>query len=73
MSDEDDVDDQQVSEVVVVERALAKAVTMFSKLQTEDGFWPADYGGPLFLLPALVRFLDHSYILYFYLYIHMHG
>ncbi|KAH7572484.1 hypothetical protein JRO89_XS04G0263000 [Xanthoceras sorbifolium] len=26
---------------------------LLMRLQTEDGFWPGDYGGPLFLLPGL--------------------
>jgi lanosterol synthase len=26
----------------------------YAKLQAEDGHWPGDYGGPLFLLPGLV-------------------
>ncbi|XP_039030288.1 cycloartenol synthase-like [Hibiscus syriacus] len=37
-----------------VKVTLRKALRFFSTLQTEDGFWPADYGGPLFLLPGLV-------------------
>ncbi|MED6207796.1 hypothetical protein PIB30_038990, partial [Stylosanthes scabra] len=37
-----------------VRRTLKRALTSLSILQTEDGFWPGDYGGPLFLLPGLV-------------------
>lgn len=29
-------------------------VTFYAKLQTEDGHWAGDYGGPLFLLPGLL-------------------
>eukprot|EP00126_Sphaerothecum_destruens_P005426 Sdes_comp18756_c0_seq4m9147 len=29
-------------------------MNFFSKLQTEDGHWACDYGGPLFLLPGLI-------------------
>jgi hypothetical protein len=29
-----------------------------SRLQNKDGHWPGDYGGPLFLLPALI-FASH--------------
>lgn len=34
--------------------ALHKAVHFYSMLQTPDGHWSGDYGGPLFLLPGLV-------------------
>ncbi|GMI84224.1 cycloartenol synthase 1 [Hibiscus trionum] len=37
-----------------VKVTLRRALRFYSTLQTEDGFWPADYGGPLFLLPGLV-------------------
>lgn len=38
---------------------LRRALRFYSTLQCEDGHWPGDYGGPLFLLPGLVwaRFL----------------
>jgi hypothetical protein len=31
-------------------------------LQTPDGHWPADYGGPLFLLPGLVVACEFCHI-----------
>jgi squalene/oxidosqualene cyclase-like protein len=34
--------------------ALIKGINYFSYLQSEDGHWPGDYGGPLFLLPGLL-------------------
>ncbi|KAJ0030221.1 hypothetical protein Pint_13911 [Pistacia integerrima] len=37
----------------VVRNTLRRSLRFYSTLQTEDGFWPGDYGGPLFLLPAL--------------------
>lgn len=44
-----------------IEKTLRRGIRFYSTLQTQDGFWPGDYGGPLFLLPALVSF----YFLYF--------
>ncbi|RDX91737.1 Cycloartenol synthase, partial [Mucuna pruriens] len=38
----------------LVGSALKRALRSYSTLQSEDGFWPGDYGGPLFLLPGLV-------------------
>ncbi|KAK3032112.1 hypothetical protein RJ639_037416 [Escallonia herrerae] len=38
----------------VVANTLRKALRFYSTLQAEDGQWPGDYGGPLFLLPGLV-------------------
>jgi len=40
-------------EQTVIE-ALIKGINYFSTLQSEDGHWPGDYGGPLFLLPGLL-------------------
>ena len=37
-----------------VEEALHKAGHFYSMLQTSDGHWAGDYGGPHFLLPGLV-------------------
>ena len=37
-----------------VEEALQHAIKHISKLQSDDGHWSNDYGGPLFLLPGLV-------------------
>lgn len=34
--------------------ALVKGINYFSYLQSKDGHWPGDYGGPLFLLPGLM-------------------
>ena len=34
--------------------ATKKAVHFYSMLQTEDGHWAGDYGGPHFLMPGLV-------------------
>jgi hypothetical protein len=37
-----------------VKEALHKAVHFYSMLQSEDGHWSGDYGGPLFLMPGLI-------------------
>nr|XP_043624193.1 cycloartenol Synthase-like [Erigeron canadensis] len=49
-SDEEQVADDHV----LVKTGLKKALRFYSTLQGEDGTWPADYGGPLFLLPGLI-------------------
>ncbi|KAK7390528.1 hypothetical protein VNO78_25836 [Psophocarpus tetragonolobus] len=38
----------------IVETTLKRALRYYSIMQAEDGFWPSDYSGPLFLLPGLV-------------------
>ena len=37
-----------------VKDCLRRAVHFYSMLQTEDGHWSGDYGGPMFLMPGLV-------------------
>ncbi len=34
--------------------AIRQAASFYATLQQEDGHWPGDYGGPMFLLPGLV-------------------
>lgn len=34
--------------------AARKAAHFYSMLQTEDGHWAGDYGGPHFLMPGLI-------------------
>ncbi|CBI16773.3 unnamed protein product, partial [Vitis vinifera] len=46
-------DEEEISEEAVA-TTLRKALSFYSTLQVEDGHWPNDYGGPLFLLPGLV-------------------
>ena len=41
-------DDQNITD------ALVNAMNYYSCLQSDDGHWPGDYGGPLFLLPGLL-------------------
>lgn len=48
-----EIREEEISEEVV-ESTLKRALRSFSTLQADDGFWPGDYGGPLFLLPGLV-------------------
>lgn len=37
-----------------VSSSLHKAVAYYATLQTEDGHWSGDYGGPMFLMPGFV-------------------
>ncbi|XP_020221338.2 cycloartenol synthase [Cajanus cajan] len=45
---EEDINEEIVGSI------LKRALRSYSALQADDGFWPGDYGGPLFLLSALV-------------------
>ncbi|PWA39730.1 cycloartenol synthase [Artemisia annua] len=44
----DDITEEKVANV------LRRAIGFHSSLQADDGHWPGDNGGPLFLLPGLV-------------------
>lgn len=37
-----------------IDEHLKAAIKYFECLQTDEGFWAGDYGGPLFLLPGLI-------------------
>lgn len=39
-----------------VANTLKRGISFHSILQAEDGHWPGDYGGSLFLMPGLVSF-----------------
>ncbi|KAG4149886.1 hypothetical protein ERO13_D05G360532v2, partial [Gossypium hirsutum] len=51
---------------------LCSALDFYSTIQTDDGHWPGDYGGTMFLLPALNTVLskEHQYEICRYLYNH---
>jgi len=36
------------------EQAVEEAVKFYATIQTEDGHWAGDYGGPMFLLPGII-------------------
>ncbi|CAI9099026.1 OLC1v1035780C1 [Oldenlandia corymbosa var. corymbosa] len=48
-----DDDEERIKEEAVI-TTLRRALRFYSTLQAEDGHWPSDYGGPLFLLPGLI-------------------
>ena len=44
--------DDELSSTVV--KSVSKAINYYKCLQVEDGHWPGDYGGPMFLLPGAI-------------------
>ncbi|TYG72694.1 hypothetical protein ES288_D04G042200v1, partial [Gossypium darwinii] len=64
---------------------LRSALDFYSTIQADDGHWPGDYGGPMFLLPGLVITLyvtgalnivlskEHQYEICRYLYNHQNS
>ncbi len=40
--------------VSAARKGALKGLQFYQRLQADDGHWPGDYGGPLFLLPGLV-------------------
>ncbi|KAI4351132.1 hypothetical protein L6164_005515 [Bauhinia variegata] len=46
-------DTEDINEETVT-RTLKRAISFHSTLQSHDGHWAGDYGGPMFLLPGLV-------------------
>lgn len=44
--------DDQLSASAV--KSVLNAINYYSSLQVEDGHWPGDYGGPMFLLPGAI-------------------
>lgn len=52
---EGEISSSSSSSVEGVKLALRRALKFYSTIQADDGHWPGDYGGPLFLLPGLVN------------------
>ena len=44
---------EEVDEVLLDE-SLSGGLEFYQQLQLEDGHWPGDYGGPMFLMPGLI-------------------
>jgi len=55
-----------------IQTTLIRAVRFYSTIQTQDGYWPGDYGGPMFLMPGLVSKLNSMFVSLpsFILYVH---
>lgn len=47
-------DKEEVTEEAVT-TTLRRSINFYSTIQTHDGHWAGDYGGPMFLVPGLVR------------------
>lgn len=52
-------DVEDVTEEAVA-TTLRRGLNFYSTIQSHDGHWPGDYGGPMFLMPGLVIFLQSS-------------
>jgi len=52
--DTSDVPDKGAATAAQVERSLRAGLSMYSTLQQDDGHFPGDYGGPMFLMPGMV-------------------
>ena len=37
-----------------LEKSLLSAIGFYQQLQQDDGHWPGDYGGPMFLMPGMI-------------------
>lgn len=47
-------EEESSNSVEGVKMVVKRALQFYSTIQADDGHWPGDYGGPLFLLPGLV-------------------
>eukprot|EP00889_Picochlorum_renovo_P006800 jgi/Picre1/33830/NNA_001309.t1 len=47
-------DSGHVPDTAVVADSLRNAISFYETLQDDDGHWPGDYGGPMFLMPGLI-------------------
>ena len=48
------IDGSGSSDEKIVIDALRNGISFYESLQCDDGHWPGDYGGPMFLLPGMV-------------------
>ena len=46
-----------------VTTTLKRGALFYSTIQDEDGHWAGDYGGPMFLMPGLVRLEEDHFII----------
>jgi cycloartenol synthase len=47
-------EEDEVTEEIAL-ASLRRALDQFSSLQSDDGCWPGDFSGVMFIMPGLVR------------------
>jgi cycloartenol synthase len=47
-------ENEEVTEEIAL-ASLRRALDQFSSLQSDDGCWPGDFSGIMFIMPGLVR------------------
>ena len=52
--DKTGLDTQGAPTAATTDAAMRNAMSFYETLQDDDGHWPGDYGGPMFLMPGML-------------------